>query len=282
MDVYIEVVIIDNFSITFLLSKLSYYMLGEAGKLWRILAASFIGTVVAVFYPFIRGIWSVLAKIICGLIMCFLLFKPKKLLRGSVIFFLLTFVFGGALFAVGYFIHGSVEKALTRPLVGIPIGVILLCAYLIFVVIKSIVKKMRKSRDVKNFLYDAEIEMFGTSVKCKAFLDSGNRLYDNGSGMPIVIASVSTLSQALSDELMTSLVIGKIKDFKNAHYVDYSTVGGKSKMFVFQPDGLVVYNGDKKNIINDVMLGVVFKRISDAESYGLILNPAVMTGEGIC
>ena len=283
MSVYIELVALDNFSITFLLSKLSYFVLGESSKIWRILSASFIGTIIAIFYPFIHGIaLSIFIKIACGLLMCLILFKPKKLLRGTAVFFLLTFAFGGALTALSFFKYGSVEKALTQPFTSIPIGAMLAAVYLIFVAVKALSQKIKKSRDVTDFIYDAEIIVFGSSVKCKAFLDSGNRLYDDGNGLPIVIASVSTLSSVLSDELMTNLIVGKTKDFKSAHYIDYSTVGGKAKMFVFKPDGLVVYNEDKKNIINDVMLGVVFKKFSDAESYGLILNPAVMTGERLC
>ncbi len=280
MQVYIELVILDNFAIIFLLAKLSYYLVGEPAKMLRLISACVVGTAVAVLYPFIGGIWlPIVLKIGTGLVLSAILFKPKKLFKGMFLFFILTFTYGGALFAMGLFIHGNVEAALTKPVASVPIGVSLLTAYALFVCIKRMILRMKKSRDINGFLYDAEIRVGGSSVECKAFLDSGNRLYDDKSGLPVVIASAGTLAKALGDEQMSALFLGKTKGFDEAHYVDYKTVSGKSKLFVFRPDELVVYVADKKNIISDVMLGVAFRRLSDVESYGLILNPAVMTGE---
>lgn len=280
MQVYIELVILDNFAIIFLLAKLSYYLVGEPAKMFRLISACVVGTAVAVFYPFIGGIWlPIVLKIGTGLVLSVILFKPKKLFKGMFFFFILTFTYGGALFAVGLFVHGNVEAALTKPVASVPIGVSLFTAYVLCVCVKRMVLRMKKSRDINGFLYDAEIRVGGSSVECKAFLDSGNRLYDDKSGLPVVIASAGTLAKALGDEQMSALFLGKTKGFDEAHYVDYKTVSGKSKLFVFRPDELVVYVADKKNIISDVMLGVAFRRLSDVESYGLILNPAVMTGE---
>lgn len=279
MKVYIEFVIINNFAVTFLIARLSYLMVSEFPVKRRILTSSAVGTAAAVFYPFINGaILLVIYKLMSGLIMSVILFKRKKLLRGTLFFFLLTFTFGGAMFAVGYLVHGSVEKALTLPFSQLPVGAIILGCYFLFILLKRALNKLFKTRDVKKFLYDAQIRLFGKNVDCKAFLDSGNRLYDDVSGLPIVIVGIKTLSAVLTDEQMTQLVTGKAKEFKSAHYVECNCLGGKSKILVFRPDGLVVYNEDKKNIINDVMLGVVFKRLADIEEYGLILNPAIMTG----
>lgn len=280
MKVYIELVIADNFAITFLLARLSYYLIGEPLSKLRILSACAVGTAAAVFYPFLEGVWLPIAlKIVTGLVLSVILFKPKKFLKGMLFFFILTFTYGGALFALGLFVHGNVEAALTKPVASVPVGITLLAAYVLFIGLKRAIFKIRKSRDINGFIYDAEIRVCGSSVECKAFLDSGNRLYDDKSGLPVVIVGAGTLAKALGDEQMSNLLLGKTSGFDGAHYVDYSTVGGKSKLFVFRPDELVVYVADKKNIISDVMLGVAFKRLSDVESYGLILNPAVMTGE---
>lgn len=279
MKVYIELVILNNFAVTFLIARLSYCLLAMPPNKYRMLLASAAGTLAAVCYPFVSNALILAAfKLICGLTLSVILFKPKKLVKGAVFFFFLTFTFGGAMFFVGYLVHGSLEKALTLPFATFPIGAVLLGGYVVYGILNILIRKLFKHRDMKQFLYDAEIEIFGVKIECKAFLDSGNRLYDDKSGLPIVIAGIKTLSKALSDEQMTQLVTGKTKGFKDAHYVDCNSVGGKSKLMVFRPDEVVVYEGDKANIINDVMLGVMFKRMTDVENYGLILNPAVMIG----
>ncbi|MCI9031698.1 MAG: sigma-E processing peptidase SpoIIGA [Clostridia bacterium] len=280
MQVYIELVILDNFALIFLLARLSYYLICELPNKPRMISACTLGTTVAVFYPFLNGILvPAILKIVTGLFLSLILFKPKKLLKGMLFFFILTFTYGGTLFALGLFIHGNAEAALTKPVASVPVGIALLTAYILFVDLKKAIFKIRKSRDINGFIYDAEIRVCGSAVECKAFLDSGNRLYDDKSGLPVVIASAGTLAKALGDDQMSNLLLGKTSGFAGAHYVEYLTVGGKSKLFVFRPDELVVYVEDKKNIISDVMLGVAFKRLSDVESYGLILNPAVLTGE---
>lgn len=277
MTVYIELVFADNFAVTFLLAKLSYRFLQIRAKVLRMIIASLLGATAALLSPLICGVFlTIFFKLVCGVVISLILFCPKNIVKRFLIFFILTFAFGGCIFAVGYFVHGSVRKALTEPFFGIPIGLSLLLCYIMYVIVKVLLGKMLKRRDMRCYLYDAEIKLFGESVRCKAFLDSGNRLYDESSGLPIVVASIGTLSNVLSDEMITKLLTGKLSDFDGAHYVNYATLGGKARMPVFCPDSIVVYTKDKKNIINDVMLGVSFKKISDAESYGLILNPAVM------
>lgn len=279
MEVFVELVLIDNFAITFLLARLAYLAVGEYPKIWRLVSASTVGAVGAVLNPLISShILSLCYKIVCGAVLRTILFAFKKPLKGTAFFLIFTFAFGGTLFAIAYMVFGTAEKALTTPLTSLPIGVVLFAVYLLFLFSKRLVFKIRKTRDVKRFLYDATITVFGKTLKCKAFLDSGNRIYDSVSGLPIAIVDISTISKVLSDEQMIRLMSGRIKDFNNAHYIDYSTLGGCSKMLVFAPDELVVYDEDKKNIINEVMLGVTFKRIFDDEKYGLLLSPAIMTG----
>ena len=279
MKVYVELVLADNFALTFLLARLTYYLLGEMPSKVRMFFGSLFGAVCAVFYPLIENNFLLLAAKLCVYAgISAILFRPRRLLKGMIFFLLLTFTYGGALFALGYLTYGSLIDALTKPFVSFPIGVGLLTAYVMFATVKVLARKLKKSRDVREFLYDAELRMFDKTVKCRAFLDSGNRLYDDSSGLPVVIVAMSTLQKTLTDSQVTQLLLGNTKTIKGSHYIEFGTVSGKSKLLVFRPDELVVYIGDKKNIISDVMLGVAFKRITDAESYGLILNPAVMTG----
>ena len=123
---------------------------------------------------------------------------------------------------------------------------------------------MRKA-DAFPFARQAVLFDGDDTAKLSALIDSGNRLYDKRTGKP-----VSVLSRAVADDLMER---GFFK-MRGAHYQKYTTIEGGGKILVFQIDKLVIYCGEKRNIIDNAMIGV-----SPAGGYGetdLILHAALV------
>jgi len=85
----------------------------------------------------------------------------------------------------------------------------------------------------------------------QGFLDSGNQLTDEVSGLPVVIVVSQKIKSTVKEKVAQSL-FDKTDCIKNAHYVSFSTLaGGRQKMFVFEADDFFV--GDRRM---DVMLGL--------------------------
>ena len=108
-------------------------------------------------------------------------------------------------------------------------------------------------------------------------MDTGNRLYDVKSGLPVVILSAKSIVKKLSDSQVQSLVLGRGETLqKNARYLQISTVGGSNKILLLKPDEFRLYFEDGSNIIYDVAVGLTFSPLKDSEQYDAILHPSLM------
>lgn len=123
--------------------------------------------------------------------------------------------------------------------------------FLIMAVLIIAFKRIYYFKYIKNFLFDVEID-FGHQInKCKLFFDSGNGLYDEFSGLPVIVLSIK--------------IINNLKDCSNflcnKRKIRYETINGSdSEMSVVMPRQIKVQlsNGSYKKIY--AMVGFVDKR----------------------
>jgi stage II sporulation protein GA (sporulation sigma-E factor processing peptidase) len=113
-----------------------------------------------------------------------------------------------------------------------------------------------------------EITLYTDSGKERiwALLDTGNVLEDPVSGNPISVLDKAIARRILSDA-----------DVKNFHYVPYRTVGKESVMPVFRIQKMCIHLKEE-TWIEKPMIGVSEGRVSEQETYQMILNPDVLGG----
>ena len=249
MEVYIEYVIIDNFVIDCLLAVLTLKALRLSVNKLRIIIASVFGTVAALLLPLLRinVIPLFILRVLVGAAMAFIMYNHRNVKRYFIcllMFFAVTFVFGGTVFGVMFLTGGDITAAaLINYQSGVPLGLIILtiCAAGFF--LRQLIRFINKSKDISGFIRRAEIEVNGKSVKFDAFLDSGNQLYDKITGLPVIIVE-STLLYGLIENTADNLLGNKAAQsmMKKGHYIEYSGLNGmKTKLFVFKPDKLAIY-----------------------------------------
>ena len=282
MDVYVEIVIIDNFVLTYCLGALTYRVTLKRVNKTRCAVASLIGTIVAVFYPFISNNLVVFAvKIALWIILSVILFARKeRFFMGAIVFLGLTFLFGGLLFGVSLAISGNVNASLRGNVTVIPWSLIVLCFFVGDYLVKKIALSVRACRDVSKSVYEFKIKVLGKEKIMRGFMDTGNRLYDERNGLPVVVISAKSIQDLLTDEQIGLLALGQGERIqRNARYVKFSALGGqKKKILLLRPDEFILYFEDKGNIFYDVTVGVILSPIRDSVNYDAILHPALVTG----
>jgi len=286
MTVYIESVILDNFFATWLISDVSYRALSLARSRLRILSASAAGTASAVLYPFLKihPVFLITIKMALFTALSFILFykKTRRPVSASAVFLALTFTFGGLLLALGLGVYGDVEKALRLPVTNLPIGLILAGGWGAYLLSRKAARKLKRVRDVSCRIYDCTIEALGKTVSTAAFLDTGNRLYDEKTDLPVMVLGARASLQILDDEKLSAILRGKEREIcDTARYIKYKGVGDgkKSRLLLIKPDAVRFYTGQADHTIKDVMLGLSFARFSDAAEYDVLLHPALMIGQ---
>lgn len=275
MNVYIEYVIIDNLTLTYCICALSHRLTRTAGRFWRDAVTAAGATAVAIFYPFIpNAYWTLAVKLALCAAMTLTCYPPKKFLRGALGILAATFLLGGAVFAVGYIRYGNVTMALTLPAAEFPLGLVVLAGLLVFLLLRKLVVRRHKLADCADLTGRMEVEYNGAVVTCTAFLDSGNRVYDSRSGLPVIVMGMRVGLKLLSDDEITKIMMGK--PIAGTRFERVQGLSKQSKILIVKPQKVTLYVRDKENIIDNVMLGLSFSRFHDAEEYDAILNPAII------
>ena len=129
-----------------------------------------------------------------------------------------------------------------------------------------ILDRMRASK----YYYDTTIVCFGHKHNLRAFLDTGNNLYDID-GRPIIVMELKTFCSIFPDFSIHKLLMQNIQDstLNNPHFVNVSTVNSNDKMFVFEVDSIIVRKNKESSEFSKVCIGVSHKNF---EEYNLILH----------
>ncbi len=280
MSAYIEYVILDNFVVTYMLAALTYRILLKRVPRLRAVAAAAVGTAVAVCYPFVESdVLVTLIKFSLWLVLSLILFAGgQKFFLCSLTFLGLTFLFGGVLFGIGFLISGNASQAMRVNMLNFPISAVIIGVFLCYLTVRKIAVRFHRVRDLGGVIYDFSLSVLGNTMNFRGLMDTGNRLYDKISGLPVIILSAKSLMGNVTDEQFRIMFSGRGDTLqKDAHYMEISTVaGGKSKILLLRPDAFVLYSPGKANILYDVMVGVSFSPLKDAIGYDAILHPSLM------
>lgn len=285
MVIYIEQVLIDNFIINlFIILSLRAILRAKFKKI-NIVLASLLGSVVALILPLFRFnlIINSLIKILLSLVMVIILkrfTKLKEYLLYYLTFLLLTFVFGGACL----FILMSFDKSFkinNYSTYSLPLGVIVVIIFFIFIIIKNIFKNFYSRKKINNFVYKVVVENNDEKDEILGFLDSGNTLVDKLTGKPITIVNFYSLKNVLKQISITDIILNKEtkinKYFNNVHIVETTSIGNnKNKILVLEVQKLEIYLENKVNIIDNAIIGLTLKNFINDLGYNALLNSKLL------
>ena len=256
MTVYIEYAILDNLVFDYLLLKAAM----KTGRIkfteFRLVLSALTGTFFALVFPLanITGVLGAILKIMVGEVMVFTAGKYRSVsgfIKAFALFASYTFTVGGAMTGVCYLLglrfDAETGLALLSDASDVSFGAIVLSGYLFAKLAFLIFGGAGKSADIARFSRTVSLNDGNGNVLLGGIIDTGNRLYDRRTGKP-----VSVLNKAVADKL----ILGGVLKMRGAHYLPYSTIHGRGKILVFEIDRLVIYCGDKRNIIDNAMIGV--------------------------
>ena len=149
MTIYIDVVLIENLMMNFIILLATGLILKERISVIRLLLASLLGAIYAVvsYLSILEMYSSMILKIILSIVMIYIAFNPqtmKKMWKDILLFYLTSFVFGGAAFALIYIVRPQdilMRNGLflgTYPLKTIVLGAII--AFIIIMTAFTVVK----------------------------------------------------------------------------------------------------------------------------------------------
>ena len=276
MTVYLDIVLLENLCMNYIILFATGYIMKLKMKQLRLVLSAMLGGIYAVIaYIEILPIYSSFGmKILLSVLMVYIAYNSKNiknLLKQLVVFYLISFAFGGSAFALLYFVRPQDILIRNGVYVGTyPIKIALLGGIVGFIITYIAFKVVKTKIHKKDIIYNIEIHIKEKTLKLKAMLDTGNMLKDPISRMPVIVVAKEELYSILPEKLLDNidkLIGGEAENlleqveekeiFTRFRMIPFSSVGRQNGIMLgFKSDQVVIEKEDGTQMKNNVIIGI--------------------------
>lgn len=216
-------------------------------------------------------------------------------LNGVMTLYLVTFLAGGALIGVHYFIQFDFHLASNVAIrsiqgFGDPISwlFVLLGFPLAWHFSKTTIGNIEITKIQYDQIVDVSIKIDDVFMKFKGLIDSGNGLYDPISKMPVMFVSLKKMVDIpeaisiLANEA-ESIISGEERlpsewEFK-LRIIPYKVVGQDHQLIIaVKPDEIIIDNGKEALQVEKGLVSFTFQQLSSDDAFECIVHPKMLTG----
>lgn len=291
MTIYIDVVLIENLIMNYIILFTTGLILKLKIQSIRILIASLLGAIYSIIaYTGVLKIYSsFLLKIVLSVLIVYIAFNPqnvRKMWKDLLIFYLTSFVFGGAAFALIYIVKPQdiiMKNGLflgTYPLKTVILGAVIAFAVIIaaFSIVKSRISK-------KDMFCEIETKINNKIVRTRAIIDTGNMLKEPITNTPVVVVEHTLLYECIPKEILNNLenIIGgdfkkipeqiKEKYISKLKLIPFSSLGKQNGMLLgIKPEYIKIIKEEEEEIKKNVIIGIYNKSLTKKGEYRALMG----------
>ena len=295
MTVYLDVIFLENIVINYIILHVTGIISKSKIIQIKLILGSLIGAIYSIIYYLLNiKIYSnFILKIILSIAIIYVSFKSnnlKELSKKVLLFYLVSFVFGGSAIAIIYMVNSQNITIQNGILVGsytiktILIGIII--AYFTVLAAFKIIKAKISRNDL---ICDITVNLNNKEIKTKAMIDTGNLLKEPITNMPVIVMEHTLFYDILPKEILnnTEEILGgdftKIPDDIKMEYspklkvIPYSSLGKSNGMLLgIKGEKLIIYLKEETQIIDKVIIGIYNKSLTKRGEYRSLLGLEVL------
>lgn len=262
MNIYVDVLFVLNFFITYLLLLFTGVLSKAAAKTYRLLSASFIGGVysLTIFVDRLHFLLTVFGKLFASILIVLTAFgfvRGLLFLKRLLIFYFSNLLFLGIIVGIQLIFHSNAFKVNNSILYfDVSAAALIFSALFAYLISTAIIKIHNRLLSQKE-IYVVKIFKQNREYTLYAFADSGNKLHEPFTGYPVIIA----------DE-------DKVKE-ECDRVIPYNTVGGDGMLKAFKPDKVII-NVNGRGLETDKVY-VALSKLS-SKDFSLVLNLEILEG----
>jgi stage II sporulation protein GA (sporulation sigma-E factor processing peptidase) len=298
MTIYLDVIWFLNFAIDLLLIKLTAIVLKRKISHIRLICSSFIGSiyVIFIFFESSSPLFTPIMKFIWSNIIVLIAFGYKRFsyhIQGLFMFYFVTFITGGGLLGIHYFLQNEVEVingmvATKSTGFGDPVtwGFILIG----FPILLYFTKKRFDQVEVKKLDFSQvvpiQIKIESILIEGKGLIDNGNQLHDPISKVPVMILDMTVYQhlfpQSFIQETQDITSLGSSSETANSllhrlRIIPFRGVGNQGNfMAALKPDIVKLSYDGQEFETNKVLVGLSYTNLSSEDEYSCIIHPKMI------
>lgn len=291
MTIYIDVVFIENLIMNYIILFATSIIIKVKVKHIRLILASSLGAIYSIiaYMSILEMYSSVILKIILSVIIVYIAYNPqnvKNMWKYLVIFYMTSFVFGGAAFALIYIVKPQDILMKNGLFLGTyPLKTIILGTIVAFVVIVTSFKLVKSKISKKDMFCTIKININKVEIETKAMIDTGNLLKEPISNTPVIVVEHTLLYDCMPKEILNNLenILGgdfeniseevKNKYISKLKVIPFSSLGKQNGMLIgIKTEEVTVINDENENKINNVIIGIYNKSLTKRGEYRALIG----------
>ena len=208
----------------------------------------------------------------------------KKLAKQLVIFYLTSFVFGGCAFALLYFVKPQDVLMKNGVYIGTyPIKIALLGGIVGFIITYIAFKIIKNKATKEEMIYKLKIKINDKTVEVNALLDTGNKLKDPITLVPVIVIEKQKLYNFLPEEILENIdkIIGgdsdklieeNIKYMSKFRVIPYNSIGKQNGLMLgFKADEVKIIIDEEERTIKNTIIGI-FNQSFNSQTYSALIS----------
>lgn len=291
MTIYVDVVLIENLLMNYIILFATGVILKVNIKHMRLILASLIGAIYTIIaYMSAFKIYSNIGlKFVLSVIMIYIAFNPKsvkKLFKFTLIFYLTSFVFGGAAFALIYIVKPQdILRNNGLILNSDSLKVIFISAIIAFVIIIIGFKVVKNKISAKDMYCHINIKLNHKEIETKAMIDTGNFLKEPITNTPVIVVEHTLLYDCIPKEILNHLenILGgdfseipkNIKEeyMPKLKVIPFSSLGKQNGMLLgIKAEEVVIKTEEENKTKENVIIGIYNKSLTKRGEYRALLG----------
>lgn len=274
MTIYLDVLVLLNLFVTWFLLLSVQKLMGIEKKTGRMLIAACLGgiySLVILLPPSLAGVLALCKIPMSGVLVGIAFGFGKKWVwcKRLLFFYLVNFAYGGFMFALWYFVSPASmtyrNGVAYFQISALTLAVSTIAAYLGL----QVVGFFWRGRVRQEELAELTLISGGREVLLTAFVDSGNKLVDVITGLPVAVCELSAVKELFPPDVYEQLHKGKIEEITNKQYrfwlIPIQALSGSGLVVGFRPERCLV-NGEEKQAV----IGLSREKLSQGEFSALI------------
>ena len=295
MTIYIDVVLIENLFMNYIILFATGIILKIKMKQIRLLLASFLGAIYTIiaYISNLKIYSNFFLKFILSLVIIYIAFNPKnvkKLCKFTLIFYLTSFVFGGAAFAFIYIVKPQeIFQNNILTLNSSSLKVIIISACIAFVICVIGFKIVKNKISAKDMYCTIQIKLNHKIIETKAMMDTGNFLKEPITNTPVIVVEHTLLYDCMPKEILNHLenILGgdfsqipkNIKEeyMPRLKVIPFSSLGKQNGMLLgIKAEEVVIKNEEGDETKENMIIGIYNKSLTKRGEYRALLGIELM------
>lgn len=291
MTIYVDVVLMENLIMNYIILLATGLILKIKIKHIRLIIASLLGAIYSIvaYAGFLEIYSNFILKIILSVIIVYIAYNPqsiKNLSKELLFFYLTSFVFGGAAFALIYIVKPQDILMKNGLFLGTyPLKTVILAAIVAFVVVIAAFTIIKSKFTKKDMICEIEVKLNNKIIKTEALIDTGNMLKEPITNIPVVVIEHTLLYDCIPKEILNHLedIIGgefeKIpEEIKNEYVsklklIPFSSLGKQNGMLLgIKAEYFKIIKEEKVDVKENVILGIYDKSLTKKGEYRALMG----------